>query len=293
MLRQADLLPYDDVVAVRPSTQVSLAGVGILDLVLAVETQSTRGDYWVEVKVDAGESGDQLARYRQEIAARPTGQRPTLFTLSRHGLGQEAGLPALTWLDLWKAIRTTTAPPRSWRDLARFLEEENMAAADDLPILTREAAALEDAWSLFRKAIAILHPVGVRANEIWPGSRYPGDETTTRTALANEFKGRGALMVRNVTNYKVGVPVGICSHDGESWLAVWVEGNPRTDVKVLEAADAAGLGDQWKRAFGSSPVLARERRLVDFARGEDASDWLSAALLELRAAGLLEVIASL
>ena len=121
MLERIDL---GSTVALRSSTQVSLPGGGWLDLVLEVlsEGGSTIGAVWLEVKIGAPESGDQLDSYERH--ARQAECPVWLITLAHAPLRDT--VPNLTWNELYRAVRRPQSPRRSWRDFLTFLEEQNV-----------------------------------------------------------------------------------------------------------------------------------------------------------------------
>ena len=61
---------------VSVETQFAIATAGIVDMVLSFVDADLRRTVWIEVKVDAGESGDQLANYARFISSLPEGHRP-------------------------------------------------------------------------------------------------------------------------------------------------------------------------------------------------------------------------
>jgi hypothetical protein len=67
VLRSRGWLAEIEQAEVIPHTQVRVSGTGCIDLVLEVSDGTRRCVFWIEVKVDAGEHGEQLANYRRYI----------------------------------------------------------------------------------------------------------------------------------------------------------------------------------------------------------------------------------
>jgi hypothetical protein len=156
VLGDAGLLAPSEVVRCQPFTQVAFAGAGTIDLVLQVETLARVFELWIEVKVDAPESGDQLRSYHRYIATHEHQLSRVLAVLSKDGLDTDLPLTQLRWRDLARTIARQAAHDTVWADLADYLEEIRMTDGATFPITVREAAALEDAVSLVRKANAVL-----------------------------------------------------------------------------------------------------------------------------------------
>jgi hypothetical protein len=96
--------------------------------------------------------------------------------------------------------------------------------------------------------------------------------------------------------YRAYLFVGVISIDGEAQASVWVETRnkavePRR--RIVAAADAAGLGDEWVRDMGSWGGLHKVKRLVSFATHEEVVRWFIESLGELGEAGILELIPAL
>lgn len=169
-----------EVAEVVALTQVMEVGAGIIDLVLQLRLPDRLMEVWIEVKVAAGESGNQIDNYRRFIESQPDGLRPQLVTLSRWPIRPD---PDLTWL-AWQAVRAqalTSAEPY-WRDLAAFLEDIDMADEFDAPTTSREAASLADAARLLGKTGRILLPVfdqARRSGPRWRGRRARRKSTRT------------------------------------------------------------------------------------------------------------------
>ena len=71
VLRDGGHLPLGKPSDIALDTQVVLPGAGVLDLVLVIVIDGRRYELWIEVKVNAGESGTQLDAYRDHLARIP------------------------------------------------------------------------------------------------------------------------------------------------------------------------------------------------------------------------------
>lgn len=104
LLRGMLLLPSEgDPVDVLPLTQVSVSGAGILDLVIDIRYPTTTVEFWIELKVMAGESGRQLDNYREHLATLPANDRPTLVTVARRPIRNPIEIPWKSWQSIWRA----------------------------------------------------------------------------------------------------------------------------------------------------------------------------------------------
>lgn len=72
----AGLMPIGPIARLELETQLVLPGTGVLDLVLVAYVAGVRRELWIEVKVLAGESGNQLDAYSGiSTACMPTSGR--------------------------------------------------------------------------------------------------------------------------------------------------------------------------------------------------------------------------
>ncbi|MFO0680530.1 MAG: hypothetical protein U0234_00700 [Sandaracinus sp.] len=264
-------------------TQVTIVGVGIVDLVLdLVGADGRRGSIFVEIKVHAGESGDQLARYAHYVDARPeTGVR--LVTLAR-GVVRD-GVPALTWRAARRAAMSSSSP--LWRDLATFLEEIGMADDHDEPITIAEAGALGSALGLLRKAERIVTATAGEMNRFVSQWSWPSEPKDVRAQLADQFANHRRFVIVNRNRVPAWCFFGIVPSDVGADLAMIVEARPKAlDVRrrVLAAGDA--LPAHWQRHTAGWPLLVARESILEHAEHGDAASWLTARARELEAAGI-------
>jgi hypothetical protein len=185
-----DALRRHRVIAARPKgtvvlvvTQEVVPGVGIIDLtVRAYRGGELDQEIWVEAKVWAGESGDQLARYQHHLAARPDGHRCVLMVLGPRPIGTTAA-PWMSWQALSDSVTRSSASSELWTELCEFLREVGVADESSEPVSAREAASLRDAHSLFKKAAKVLTEVSVLGTERWPDWGWGGRDQITQLIL--------------------------------------------------------------------------------------------------------------
>ena len=272
-------------------TQVPLVRSGTvryLDLVVEVQEASVRRQLWLEVKVGAGESGDQLAAYREHIARWPTSPPPTLGVLGPRPLG---GLPWISWQSLWRAIQSRESEP-VWADIRAYLEEIKMADTDFEPINADELDSLRAAHGLTKKVTRILTRFGLEAQTIWPEARWP---SKVLESVGRHFVKHGSLAIGATPRFRAGVSAGVYQvPTGETYLGVWLWTKPswlRERTAVLQ--NTAGL-EGWEAAEPEKwEFVGAYALLSTFATEGAASDWLAARLRELSASGVLALLPNL
>lgn len=297
LLRGLLLLPSEgDPIDVLPSTQVGVPGAGILDLVIDIRYPTTTVEFWIELKVMAGESGRQIDNYREHLATLPANGRPTLVTVARRPIRNPVEIPWISWQSIWRAADRAPTSSTHWHDLRLFLEEIRMADEFDNPVSAREAASLGDAAGLFGKTRRLLAAVAAEANPRWPSFSWPTDERRIQRVMSTQFGRHGRLFVVAGEAYRAYLIIGVTSIDGEAHVAFWVETREKAIEprrRVITTADAAGLTADWQRDMGSWGGLHRYERLVGFATQADVVRWFIARFEELDAAGILALIPTL
>lgn len=272
-------------------TQVGIAGAGILDLVIRRTTPTETRELWIEVKVTADETGQQLTNYAGAIAQR-TSHPTTLVLLSRHEI--HGAHVWVRWQDVWDAVNGRRGPTELWRLLRRWLEDRGMADRYEQGITAREAASLGDAFALMRKMERALQPAIDHAAELAP---QLGWTTDVPKRLQKSFTGWGTLTVSSTRPSSHGVSFGAYWHSesAETWagLRVW-HGERDTALRavLMKAADAGALPTTWERAPADEPdaALVRYHRLAAFGDHDALSNWFRDSLEELGAAGILDAI---
>lgn len=89
-------------------TQVFFAGAGRMDLVLEIRTGGQLSTVWIEVKVKAGEHGDQLANYQRHASDHGI----HLVTLGRARLRPD--IDHVSWSDVRRAALRCKGPGASF-----------------------------------------------------------------------------------------------------------------------------------------------------------------------------------
>jgi hypothetical protein len=290
--RAAVIASSAEVTEVVPYTQVAYSGAGVIDLVLQIGLRDRGLEVWVEVKVAAGESGNQLQNYRTSINARRADLRPVLVTVARYPIRPD---PWLIWIP-WQSIRREAAKATQpyWRDFAEFLQEVQMADEFDEPITSREAASLPASAQLMGKVARILWPVLETAADRWPESPWTASEDDLRKNLALWFRQRGRFTAQMHGYVRRGawLDIGVWEGD-EPELGVTVVTEPKSlDVRtaVIAIADNNGLPPTWARQLSGWHAVSIRSRLIGFSDHDAARGWLLARLEELGSAGLLSLI---
>ena len=270
-------------------TQVFVSGAGFLDLVLRTGSSAGVPEVWIEVKVDAPESGSQLRNYLKAIDSIEVHRRPKLAVLGPRPLGDPGAVSYLSWQVLWHAAIKNN----HWRDFAAYLKEIGMADEYNEPIRTREAAALDDARRLMRKLARALVPVTVQLKQSWPSASYPTTEGEVRQALVNQLNRNGRYTLSNQNASRAALVFGVGWMDDESWLTVRIEHNAKRGqdrLQIIEAADSGGLPATWQRLLVENKALRVDRRLASFDAPSEITGWVLQRIEELRGSGVLTVI---
>lgn len=295
-MRAGGLLPdgylADDV---TPFTQSVLPAVGRIDLVIQLARAGVVLEHWVEVKVDAPESGNQLDRYRAHLATIPADLRPTLVTLSRRPIRKDGALAWLPWQVVYRAAVATGGP--HWSDFAEWLEEIGMASTHETPLTTSEMEALGAAERLYRKLTFVLADVALEARTAYPLLSWPGDPKAVGVALRGQFedKGRFTLPI-GVTPGRMGLFLGAWIDEGATQVGMWVETNPKYGPqrrRLLQAADEGGLSTEWERRYEDWRALTTVVDLGNATSQSEVVAWYVARLRELSDSGVLALLHSL
>lgn len=279
-------------------TQVGVRGAGVIDLVLYYdggEGDRAWNQIWVEVKVDSGESGDQLANYTAYIAKQPENARPLLVTLASEQLRKK--ISAITWQDLWDRVQPKSA--QYWRDLMALLEELGMADKFGRPITADEIASLPQAVSLFNKAVRILDRVCEKAAKLWPQGSIPASGKAVGRCAAKQFKDHDRITVHSTYGLCSVLVFGIEQAKTTVDLVFFVEPYNITAAwvrpAILKQAKKGGLPLEWARSNDPSDwqILMARQPLQSFNNHDAACSWLLDRFNELKVAGLLKLIPTL
>lgn len=272
---------------VRVHTQYAIDG-GILDLVLVPQHGPA---LIIEVKIDAGESGNQLDRYLAWCTNHPEDGRPSVVVLSASRLSDNEQVPWLRWQVLWNELRERPAGSR-WADIRRWLEECGMADDSLEPATQAEARALRSAHSLLKRTIKILIEPSIKMNSAWPGSNWPTTEADVKKQLVSRFGTWPSFSIqhREVT-YGSGCSMGVYENESEgACLSLWLWAPlQKAEVRSIIESVAAALPSTWKSDRHSGEPLRADKRLVEFSAQAEATRWLLDRIEELERVGIFKV----
>jgi hypothetical protein len=282
-----------------------LPSSGFIDLVLhltiarpdGLAHSETRREIWFEIKVNAGLSGNQLPHYRDFIEAHLDSRRD-LVLLAPEPIDTEVRLDQLRWQAIADAVIDTLNPGEHWLDLREYLQEIKMTEEWTLPVSAREAISLEDAYHVFRKALAVLRLVNEaldapahREFGFPPEFRWPNHwvERTCR----NQFAAHGRVTLFFGNGRRVWVIYGYEPIDGETNMTVWLEADPKhADVRgvVRDWAKRHDSLADWGRPVEGWPVLKTTKRAILVDSSQDAVAWFVERIDQLMGAGLYREI---
>jgi hypothetical protein len=260
-----------------------------------VDGSTTNSVFWVEVKLSAGEHGNQLAVY-EEIARAMGPKWPTVITLARFPeINPE--FQGITWRDLADGVARLAAPPPYWRDLVGFIEEHRMALDTEDEMTDVEFATVEHTRRLTEKMTDRLLAFSRAAAERKPPIRFPRN----RREILRRVGGQFALYGRFCVLSKTKAPRLLV---GMRWIAegdaripsliVRVEHSPKKTERremILATADRGDLSEEWHR--GRHDYIALEKRKTLASDDESAKDtvaWWCGAIDELDRAGVLSLL---
>lgn len=298
-LASKGLLDIDDVVRSSPFTQVAFAGVGTIDLLLQLELGTGAREVWIEVKVNAPESGQQLRNYRTFIDTHAELGRD-LVVLAKDVLRSSVPHTPLRWRDVSHAARELAANNLLWSDLNSYLEAIGMTDRSTYPISLREAASLDDAFGLLQKAIAVIKTVNARLAELgypdWLHTTQVGRTGWITTKLHDQFTRFGRMMIYDKGDLRGKVFYGFQPREGEAYATIWIEVDPRRTAErtaVREQARAS-LDTSWEQPLDHRwQLVIKAERAIAFRSEPDAVDWFLTQFKELREAGLIDLLPTL
>lgn len=278
-------LPGSDVVV---QTQVYLAGA-FLDLTLAYTDEHGQAvEVWIEVKVDAPESGEQLKAYAGHALAPARKCRPRLVVLSKAPLinAVDADFAWLPWTTLFAVTHGHNQATETWLDLLTFLEEQQVANHSLVPITDAEAASLANAHHLFSKVGSVLCKVNRLVGTTW--KQHPSMEWTHDGPLLNQignnFRASGKMVATHGPLF-----IGMDMVGGSAYWTIAVKPDQAGKKGVANLGQLA-LGPDWLREPDASVPLARRIRATACPNHDDAVAWFTTGLAELAAAGVVEAM---
>lgn len=271
-----------DVASVTADTQSTLwprdgCTLGYLDLVLTLrDTEKRECVVWVEVKVDAWESGSQLDNYRAHAALLPS--PPTIITLGRTRVSER--VPALRWSDVVTAIDLVTDPHYTWVSLREFLVDEQIVR----PPVAAEPIDVGP-------CIDVVVAMNRRIREVWPGqgTSLAWIEGALRKALTASCRPRQDVVT-------TGGPLlyGLMAN-GDTWewrLVVTARKNydkiPVHPQQLLRDAELGGLHGDWVRHTQGLDVLERSVSSQALTSHDEIVAWFDKGLRQLHDARILD-----
>lgn len=283
-------LPVPRGASIMPTTQVVIPGTGIVDMIVTVVHDSiVVAEVWIEAKVWAEQSGDQLARYQTRIAAMSDGIPRSLVVIGPRPLAGADVIPWVSWQGLRDEIARSPVTVPLWQEFSAFLEERKVADVGPDPITAREATSLTEAHSMFKKATFVLGKVNALGESSFPDWGWANGDQVAQLVLGQfQRHARYTLPTRSSPIYLV-VGYTDLHGTGEAHASVWVESNPRKiDVRAAmhRAADDGGLAPSWTRRLDVWQGLAITRRATTLESADDAVEWFTDRLSELAKAGV-------
>ena len=280
----------------RPRSQVELPPRGWLDLVIELldDEGVLAGEIWVEVKIDAPQSGQQLTYYAEEACCR--GHPVWIVTLAKDPV--DDNVPNVSWSLLYQKARRGSPDRRSWRqhwrwkDFCMFLEEQGVTNDALGPVSDAEAASLEPAYQLMNKAAEVIKTVHARAPALIPGLPSWPSTGALLNFIGTNFRASGDMVGQNGP-----VGYGLTSEDGTAYWKVDVD--PVRALFTLKQAEAtrraaaaalAALGGAWECPPAGSCVLITRRRAGSFDSHDAVIGWIEDGLRELAASGVLSAL---
>jgi hypothetical protein len=263
-----------DAVSVSADIQKTLfpdaARLGYLDLVLSVRhPQRTEGAVWIEVKVDAWESGDQIPVYLAHAERQAT--KPDVITLGRTKITDK--VPFLRWANVVDAIESVSNPHYCWVSLREFLLEEKIVRPT-VRSLPADAAACID----------IIIDVNKRIRHLWPDAGMAWMNGALRKALEKTTE-RELLAPCGPIIY------GLTSIDGIwQWCIRFTVRRNHEGVRLYSGrvlADAASLHADWTRYPDQPELLERRLQPGNVSAPDEIVQWFDEGLQQLHQAGVV------
>ena len=252
---------------------------GRLDLLVKLSTADGASEtLWIEVKIDAGltynDGRTQLEIYLDHRDLE--NPKPVVLTLARTA-PLAPDVAGITWADLVDAVDDTPGVNPWWADVAAFLRAEGAGARPP----TDGSIDIEGVMPVFRRTDRAIRTLWLSAPQ-----KLSWGSWLTRVVRSGYLKyGRiwltGGPLRYGLVPVETGWEWQVAVADGSDWSGI------RVDVgEILDAA--AGLSGEWTRpGTPDSVVLATRPHVIGAPLGPTA-DWLSQALGEIEAAGLLE-----
>lgn len=265
-------------------TQVTVAGGGIVDLVVTLNSGGERRVLWVEIKAHAGLHGEQLEIYVQAAKSYPASKVEVLM-LCKHQLIDT--VPTLRWNELLQPIDGGSHP--RWRDLRDFLEGHGVADRHDEAITAAELEIAPRAHALLGKVARFTQEFVSSLPPKWSALGFPTNEHKLRKMVGQQFRDHGRFVAS--TSASPYICVGAVFDSGAE-LSLWVEFKPADRDgfrRYCELAKRAKLDEQqWVIRDSRWPNISRSTPLTGDLTHATIGQWLRARLDELDKAGIID-----
>lgn len=246
------------------------ARIGYLDLVLiARDPNDQESTLWVEVKVDAWESGDQIPVYLAH--AERTAPKPDVITLGRTRISKL--VPFVEWSHVVRAVESVSNPHYTWVSLREFLLEEKIVR----PIVRSLPADLG-------ACIDLIVDVNGRIRHLWPNLGLAWSDGRLETALKNTVD-RELLTTGGPLVYGLALIDGVWQWCLRFSVARNYESIRLDARQILE--DARSLPIDWTRYADQPELLERRLPPGQLTSHDEIVRWFDEGLRQLRDVGLL------
>ena len=273
--------------------QTSTEGTALcLDLVAELVDMPDARPLWVEVKVYAGEHGNQLTHYENLAASiSPPAQ---VITLAR-SLEVKQGVKGITWRDLAEAIEGDSH--LYWQELLRFMNGKRMLLHSEDPITPSDITALASTLDTLDKMTERLHLFASKAAKRSVPIHFRQNRGSIRRILGAQL-GRHQRLCLPSRDANPSLLVGLrwfgAGPKKQARLMFCVEHNPKEKElrnRLLQTADQNGLSKDWVPETVGWPGLLKSGP-IDVENGSlhGSETWWSNALDELESAKILEMI---
>ncbi len=280
-------VPLEHATRVRVTTQVYVAGAGIVDAILTIgDEDRIVGEVWIEAKIASPEGHGQLDGYVKAAlaASDKDGLSRDVVALSKYRLD-----PEVAWLD-WRQVYVATSRTDDpyWQDLRLFMEETQVSDVALLPITDREAGSIADAGRMLAKASEVIRLVNREVARLWPTGMAWAAEGALLNHVGAVFRQSGRMVMEgNFIRY------GAVDSDGTAYwyLALPSRGMRAGELEtVVASARERGLGPDWEPRLHLGEFLVRTGRIAEHADPQAAVAWFRGGLVELSRSGLMDDI---
>jgi hypothetical protein len=263
----------------KVETQVSLPGVGRLDLVL---TPSQGSQIWLEVKAYAGEHGNQLENYARE--AKRIRPQAKLVLLARPGVAPSIKVPTISWGAIISAVGQCNHPSDLWLELCDLVKEKELGTDLAWPLTKEEALALSSRKVANQSVVRAIAKLGSFATQVeerlrvrFPNHWYANIEK--ERFLKNQVKSFGRLIYqfeavqRRARSVSKDPYIMAWAGFEDNSLKVGVEGRGRVDIRK-ELSHSYGKLEALGWVLEQKNILSSSTRRLGFATEERAIVWV-------------------